>query len=96
MPSAVGHNGGQFGFRHHPERMQSTSNFFEDLTRTKFSVQFSNVRECNDAQRLIQMLTNTKFVELKNHSMLKQNAAGETQNSAFGEGAYIESKPSIS
>ena len=96
MPNSVGQNGAQQGARLHQERLQSSSNFFEELSRTRFPIQFSNTRECNDAQRILQTLTNTAFVENKNHSMLTKNANQENQNQGFSIGNNLDSKPSIS
>ena len=71
MQNAAGYGGGQ---RQIHERMQTAANLLEELTRQKFPVQFQNVRECNDIQRLLQTLTNTAFVENKNHNMLTKTS----------------------
>ena len=96
MPNAVGQNGAQQGVRQFNERVQTASNLLDELNRMKFPTQFSNTRELLDGQRMLQMLTNTAFVENKNHSMLTKNANQENQNQAFGTVNHLDSKPSIS
>jgi len=65
--------------------MAKAHSFFRELQQLPLPTgEFSKVGHLNDMHRLLQTLTNTAFVENKNHNMLTKHAVHEEQM-MFGE-----------
>ena len=65
------------------ERLNRAAAFFRELQHTHMpsSTDFGKIGSLNDMQRLLQTLTNTAFIENKNHNLLTKHAASD----AFAE-----------